>query len=277
MDRKRRILLHPGFRRTGTASVAAMLAANRAVLEPHLAVLSGADLDPAAALCEDFSADLHPLRLADLVETLDALLARHRLAPADGDPRDLLLSSPRLSGLLPGTPAVPSYEAAPITAAYLAGYFADRFPDAEVALVFTTRSPRAWLQSVWTAQLAAERLMQDWTTFSAAYARAANLDHAVLTTAHAVAPIGVYSLPLEEAARHSLGPGGALLELFDLPGDLRAHLLPGPHAAPGPDAALAVTLLDLNRSGLAKPVLQAEKDRVLRAAAPRRATSGGTV
>ncbi len=50
---------------------------------------------------------------------------------------------------MPGWPKVESYAVAPLTASYLAGYFAERFPDAEVMLIYTTRGADAWLDSVW--------------------------------------------------------------------------------------------------------------------------------
>ncbi len=276
MPRQRRILLHPGFHRTGTASVAAFLDANRADLAPHLGLLLPPDLTAATDLTRRFSADLNPLRLADLVETMDDILAAHGLHPILNDTRDMVISAPDLGGLMPGAPGVTSYGAVPIATAYLAGYLTERFPRAEVVVVFTTRGPRDWLQSVWRASLAAQRLKQDWTTFSAALARAANLDHAILNAAHAIDPVAAYTLPLHEAALHPQGPGGALLELIDLPAPLRAALRPVPATGRGPSPDLAATLLELNLSDLPKKLLaeekqlltQAERTRAPDAAAP---------
>lgn len=265
MTRQRRILLHPGFHRTGTASIAAYLAANRAALAPHLGLLLPDQLQAAGALCANFASDLNPLRLIGLVDTLDDIFAENGLHPMLNDSRDIVMSCAALSGRLPGAPGVASYEAAPITIAYVAGYLAERFEGAEIMVTLTTRAPHDWLDSTWRTQLGRYRLKEDWPDFSAAHARAANLGHALMKTAHAIDPVAAFSLPLEEAREHPHGPGGALLELMDLPDAVRLSLRPVGREGAGPQANVAAQLLELNRSDLPRATLESEKQLVLRA------------
>jgi hypothetical protein len=251
----RSILLHPGFHKTGTSSIQHLLWTNRALLAPHVTVLLLRHLRPAAQICMSFARSRNPLVLADLAGAMDAILADH--LPAD--PGDLILSCEGLSGHLPGWPGVADYAAAPVTAAFLTGYLAERFPGVPQAVVYGTRAAQDWLGSVWRHHLLGQRLRQDWPAFAAAHAGAADLDGQVAAIAAGLAPLPVHALPLEEAATHPLGPGGALLDLIALPAAVRAAIVPVPPANRGPDAATAARFLALNRSDLPDAAVQREK------------------
>ncbi len=269
MSRHRRILLHPGFHRTGTRSVGAFLATNRAALAPHLGLLLAPDLAAATALTTNFATDRNPLRLTDMVEVLDGILAENGLHPVVNDTRDMVISAADLTGLMPGAPGIDGYGAAPVATAYLTGYLADRFPQAEIVVVFTTRTSPDWLYSCWRAALFRHRLKQDWPTFRTALAGAANLDDAVVNAARAIDPVTVYSLPLDVGARHRHGPGGALLEMIDLPEAVRGSFEPGAITGQGAGPDLAARFLALNRSDLPRRLLVEEKALLMRAAGSR--------
>lgn len=251
----RRILIHPGFHKTGTSSMQHFLWLNRNALAPHVSLLMLRHLKPAAKICMSFSHLQNPYVLTDLVEVLDALIAEHLPESAP----DLVISCEGLSGHLPGWPKVDSYGAAPITAAYLSGYLTERFPQAEQSFVYSTRDPGAWVHSAWRHHLMSHRMIEDWDSFAARMTPAADLNAVAAEVAEAIGPVPVFTLPLEVALTHPQGPGGALLELVDLPDDLRASLKPVPEANRGPDAALAAEYLRLNRSKLRDDVLKAEK------------------
>jgi len=256
-DRLRRILIHPGFHKTGTSSIQHFLWINRAALTPHVAILQLRHLKPVAQLCMSFSRNINPLMLADLVEPLDAALAD--FGPGPGDTRDIVVSCEALSGHCPGWPGVLDFSAAPYTATVLAGYFAERFPGADIFLVYSTREPETWLRSAWGHHLFGQRLKQGFEDFAAWHRNGADLTAAVLAVAEAIAPVQVFSLPIEESATHPLGPGGALLELIDLPEDLRLSLQPVGHGNRGPQEALAAEYLALNRAPLTDPEVKARK------------------
>jgi hypothetical protein len=61
-------------------------------------------------------------------------------------------------------------------------------------------------------------------------------------------PARVQTVRLETAATHPLGPGGPLLDLCDLPEDMRAALVTVPPVNKGQDAAKLQALLDANRT-----------------------------
>lgn len=252
----RRIVLHPGFHKTGTSSMQHLLWTNRALLQPALGVLLLRHLKPAAEICMHFARHQSPLALTNLVEAMDAIMTEH-LPP--GDTRDLILSCEGLSGHLPGWPGVDSYVAAPITGAFLAGYFAERVPNAELQIVYSTRAPDDWLYSAWRHHLHGQRLRMDWPAFETAFRPAANLSDIVTDVAKAVDPVQVFDLPIEEGTHHALGLGGALLELIDLPSDIRAQIVHVGQGNTGPDADLAAEFLALNRSNLPDETVRQRK------------------
>jgi len=255
MAAPRRILIHPGFHKTGTSSMQHFLWTNRALLAPQVNLLMLRHLKAAAKICMYFAFRQNPFVLTDLVETMDQIIAAH--VPANG--ADLIISCEGLSGHLPGWPKVDTYAAAPVTAAYLAGYLAERFPDAEQSFVYTTRAAEAWLASAWRHHLLSHRLTQDWPDFADRIRPASDLPALAAEIAAALAPLPVYALALEEAATHPQGPGGALLELLDLPETLRSALVPVGHGNRGPSRTLAQELLALNRSTLGDAALIARK------------------
>jgi hypothetical protein len=243
----RTILIHPGFPKTGTSSIQHLLWTNRVVIGPHAGLLLHRHLRPAAEICMHFSRHQNLIVLADLVPTLDRIMADH-LPP--GDSRDLILSCEGLSGNLPGRPDIQGYATAPILIAYLAGYFADRFPDAQVKVVLSTRDGADWLYSTWRHQLFARRLRSDWPSYKERYHALSDLDAVVRDVAEALAPVPVTALPLVRALAHPKGPGAALLDLIDLPPPVRDAITPVGHGNKGPTAQIAAQYLALNLSNL---------------------------
>lgn len=256
------ILLHPGFHKTGTGSVQTFLAANRAALSPCLDMLLPPQLEPVALHCLAFSKHHSALILPDLVATLDTIFVAN---PELGE-RDLILSSADLCGHLPGWPGVDTYAVAPFLIECLAGYFAERFSTATVSVVLTTRSTAAWMHSLWQQQLQSRRMTYDFEGFSKRYADVADLGHSVAATATAIEPTPVYDMPLDEALHHPQGPGGAVLELIDLPPGVRAALRPVGVQNRGPDPALTEQFLSLNRSAAPDDAVRRQKDELIRRA-----------
>ncbi|SMY06228.1 hypothetical protein [Flavimaricola marinus] len=258
--RPRRILIHPGFHKTGTSSIQHFLWTNRALLSDTLAVLQLRHLKPAAQLCMSYSRNSSPLLLADLVGALTEAIEEHGPVPDSDDTRDIVVSCEALSGHCPGWPGVDNYAAAPFTASVLAGFFGEVFPGSEVLVVYSTREQDSWLHSAWRHHLLGQRLMVDYETWAPRYRVAADLMPVVIEVAEGLAPVRVFTLPLEESHLHPQGPGGALLELIDLPDDLRRRLQPVGHGNPGPKATLAREYLALNRSALTDSDVKNRKD-----------------
>ena len=215
-------------------------------------------------MCMSFSRSRNPLLLSDLVGELDDALESESLATTDS--RDILVSCEALSGHCPGWPGVDTYATAPYTVSVVAGYFAERFPDAEVMVVFTTRNAEAWLSSAWRHHLVGQKLTEDFPAWSSRLRPASDLMATVVEAADALAPVQAFSLPLEDAARHPLGPGGSLIELLQIPEEVRGALEPIPQANTGPTEELVDELLRLNRSRLPKDGLQRRKKALLKEA-----------
>lgn len=253
-----RILIHPGFHKTGTSSIQHFLWDNRAVLAPHVSLLMLRHLKPVVKRCQGYSHSHNPLILAEVVETMDEALGLYPPQPGTV----LLISCEGLSGHCPGWPGVDDYAAAPVTASFLTGYLAERYPGVPQEIVYTTRSQPGWAASAWRHHLMGQRLRQDWPEFAARFGTV-DLGATVAEIAAALDPLPVYALSLEDAQDHPLGPGGALIELLNLPEAVFARLRPVPRANPGPDESLAAQLLALNLSRLPEAELIARKARLV--------------
>lgn len=258
----RQILLHPGFHKTGTSSMQHFLWANRDALEPYFEVRLMRHFKPVVRLAGMFSRRKNPLQLLDMVPLLDECFAE---LPLRCD-RDLLLSAEGLCGHLPGTHDIHDYSAVPILMTYLAGYLLERFPDAQVKLLFTTRNSYDWLFSTCKHQLRAQRLRLDFTEFEAEYKDAAQLDKVVRKVAKALAPLPVTTMPMSEALRHPLGPGAALVDQMEVPDLVRSSLIPVGKGNEGPSDALWAQFLSINRSSLSDAAAAEAKNALAKTA-----------
>ena len=240
----RQILLHPGFHKTGTSSAHHFLWVNRDALAPYFDLRMFRHLKEVSALCAQVSKTRDPLEMMDIVELLDQSFATH---PVNKD-RDLLISCKGFCGHLPCNPTVPTYESVPMLMTVLAGYLADRFPDAQVKVIFTTRDRDSWLFSMYRQQLRGHRLMLDFDEFANTYIKASDLLGIVNETAEALAPLPVMFMSMEDAVTHPKGPGGALVDQMNVPAKVKAKLLPVGTDNEGPDSNLWHAFLAHNRS-----------------------------
>ena len=256
------ILLHPGFHRTGTSSMQHFLWLNRDVLSPVVTVRLTRHFKALAQHCARYANSTNPLDLTDLIGALDAGFA------ADPVPRDrnLILSSEAFCGDIPGHGAIKTYGAAPALITYIAGYLQDRFPDAQVRVVLTTRSPDEWLFSAYRHVLRRKRLTLSHQAFAKTYADAANLDAIVADVAAAVDPLETLYLPLDHAVTHPLGPGGALLQQMPIPEEMWSQLQPVGVGAEGASQHLWSEFLAMNRSDLPDDLLSTQKEAMAEAA-----------
>lgn len=252
-----RILLHPGFHKTGTSSIQHFLWTNRQVLAPHAAPVMLRHLKPVVRMACRFSRFRNPLDLIDLVPALDQALAEAGIRPD----QDIVISCEGLLGHLPGWPGVATYDAAPTLIAAYAGYLQDRYPGADLQIVLTTRDADGWLFSAYRHHLRGQRMTLSADEFAAQYATAADLGGAAAAIVAAV-DVPVRTIDLADMRGHPGGPGGALCDLLDLPETTRARLRPVGQGNIGPDAGLWQRFLDLNRSTLADRAVHAEKARL---------------
>lgn len=231
---------------------------NRDLLAPHLTVRLTRHFKPLAQQCSRYAVSQNPLDLTDLIEALDQGFAEHPV-PRD---RNLLISSESLCGDIPGHGAVRDYRAAPALITYLTGYLQERFPEAEVRVILTTRDPQEWLFSVYRHVLRRSRLTLTPDAFAKDYAKAADLDSVVAEIAAAIDPLETLYLPLNLALTNSLGPGGALLDQVPLPDETRAALQPVGIGAAGAAPQVWGQFLAMNRSDVSDTICTAEKEQM---------------
>ena len=108
-------------------------------------------------------------------------------------------------------------------------------------------------------------LREDFEDFCTSFAVPPNTEHDAQAIATALAPNPVYIARLEDFADHPEGPAAAILDLADVPADVRNGLLPAPRRNQGQSAEIEQEFLRLNRSGQPKTTLKSIKDRILQA------------
>ncbi|MEQ9260332.1 MAG: hypothetical protein RIG84_14690 [Roseovarius sp.] len=254
-----RILIHPGFHKTGTTSVQSGLQRNAATLAPRLRVLLMEDFPRAITAARRHSADPAPKRLDAYAQALDAAFAK--LDPKDARP--VLVSSEKLLGWIPGRRDNWSYAAAPDFMARMVEVLEARFGGAaEITLFFTTRDPEAWMRSVYWQNLKVMRLTEEFESYRSRLAKAVPLDEvveAVRRTLGSRPGLRVVSRPVEALREAPQGPLGAALDLLEIGCE---GLLPFKSYNLQPEGA-ARALLDLNRSGMDDAALSAAKQALM--------------
>lgn len=258
----RQILLHPGFHKTGTSSMQHFMWVNRAALEPYFDLRMLRYLKPVVQLCAAYSRNHNPLALVDLVDLLDDVFTEFPVR----DDRDLLISCEGLAGHLPGWPNVRDYSAVPILMTYIAGYLVERFPDAQVKVLFTTRSANEWLYSAYRHHLRGQRLTLDFKEFEAEFSASSDLEKVISEVATALDPLPVLTMPMSDALRHPHGPGAALVDHMNVPQIVRDTLQSVGKGNEGPSDVLWEQFLKLNRSTLPNRAVANQKAALANAA-----------
>lgn len=258
----RRIIVHPGFHKTGTSSMQHFLWHNRARLLPFVEIYQLRHLRAVAQIAMGFSRSHNPMHLIDMSDVLADVFKDF----GSDDSRDILLTCEGLSGHLPGWPGVDTYAAAPTLAAYLAGWLGERFAGAEIIFVYSLRDVDGWLSSTWRHHLLGQRLVLDEPEFEVKYRAAANLLGITADVEGEIDGLELRKIWLDEAKKHALGLGGTLTDMLNLPDDVCANLQPVLPGNIGPNAGLAAQMLALNRGGLADADLVAQKANLAKAA-----------
>ena len=249
-----KVTLHPGFHKTGTSGVQAVLRANRRRIAPLAGVLLLRDLGPAVAASTAYATTRDPADLVRFQAAFAAGLAAHRERPA------LIISCEGLCGRTPGKRGISDYSAALPLCKAMAQALEDVIsPSLVLTFAFTTRAAQPWLSSAWRHNLAGYRVTEDFAEWAALYGHAAQFDTILQQVQHALPAHRVISLPLEQALDDVLGPAGPVLRLAGFPVRRLARFAPVGRVNTGPSAAQATELLRLNRLGLTDGDLRAAK------------------
>lgn len=254
----RRVVIHAGFHKTGTSSVQRTLRANRKLLMPELAIRLKGQMNDLMHATRGYSTWRDPLTLTKVIHRFDALLAALPLMPR----RCLVLSAEEFSGHMPGRGDLMDYSAAPILLSAFSKVIANRFPNAEQAIYFSTRNPESWLKSAYWEHVKSSSLTLDYDAFSARYAEAANFESIVSNTKYAV-DCKVHAARLEDCKDLPLGPCDPLLDICNLPIDLRRQMIAQPIANTRHDDDVLLALLAANRAYADRGERKAAKQAIL--------------
>lgn len=252
-----RVLIHPGFHKTGTTSLQRGATAQSAVLRGRLRVILPHDMEQVNHTARRYSLGPTPRRMAAFEAVVGALMAR--LDPQDSRP--LLISSEHLCGLIPGRKSVCSYAAAPELVTRFAQILARRAPQADLTVWFTTRRAEAWLRSVYWQNLRGSRITESLADYADRLAPAARLADVVAEARDRLAGLApVVDDALEDFGTHPFGPLGVALDRLNVSTE---GLSPLPRQNVQPTKGVEL-LLSLNRSGLDDAALAVEKSQALR-------------
>ncbi|MEX3316536.1 hypothetical protein [Sulfitobacter sp. PS-8MA] len=238
----RRIILHPGFHKTGSSSIQATLRANRAALKPHVALRLRWHMKDLLHATRGYSTWRDPISLLKAEHRFEALLDSLPQMPR----RTLLLSAEELAGHLPGRGDLADYSAAPEALELFHRTLRRRFPKAEIMVYLSTRAADDWLASAYWEHVRSSSMTLSLAAFTARHAPAAKLDEMRDEITRRL-PCPVHHAALEDCQHLPLGPATPLLELCDLPPDLMARLTLPPPANTRLPAPVLQALLDANR------------------------------
>ncbi|MBY6047183.1 hypothetical protein [Vannielia litorea] len=258
------ITIHAGFHKTGTTTLQALLRQNRTALSKHADIYLAHDMGSLSLAGRFYGADPGPDRRKAFVVACNRFLADLRPAP------HILISRESLCGKMLGDLRVDGnliteYGDVTVTLSrILSRRVQARFgPDARLRLVYTTRSPESLLRSAWSHNLRHRRLTDSFETFRAQFPAPPDLEKTVDAVRAALPGVEVLSMPLEEIARHRLGPAGPLLEAIGVPQDELAQFAPIGSRRKGQSAGLSEEILALNRTITDKATLRARKQALL--------------
>ncbi|MFD1342296.1 hypothetical protein [Litorisediminicola beolgyonensis] len=249
-----KVLLHPGFHKTGTTTLQRTLAENRAVLGDRLSVLLPEDLDEVAAAARRQSLAPSPRLLARVRKRLAERLREI------SDARPLLITCEHLAGAIPGRKGLWSYGETPALAVALVEAVTQRFvAETQVTVFFTTRAPEPWMRSVYWQNLRSNRITESFEDYADALGSAADLD-AVVAATRAALGTRAETLSVDiDTASDGLGPLAVALDSLGVSPD---GLVPAKSQNVRPADGIE-TLLALNRSDLDDDALSREKRRYL--------------
>lgn len=252
-----RILLHPGFHKTGTSSLQRGAVARQQDLSAHLHLMLTPDVIGAARAARRFSARPQTENLRRFAEEFSAALPE----PQSLTGRALLISCEDLCGYIPGNHGIEAYDAAPSLMNTATAVLHARYGEAaRIIIWFTTRDGDAWQRSVYYQNLRAMRLTRDFDGYRETLTRAAQLDTITSAVAARLGPRAtVHATAIEACGKAPLGPLGEALRLLEIRAD---HIAPVHAQNVQPDGA-AEALLALNRSDLDDQALAGAKRDLL--------------
>ena len=256
-----RVLLHPGFHKTGTKSVQQFLSANGPVIWPHAALILPDRIRAITQLA--FASTRNPTAdiLALLGDEMRRFLATLSLSRKGGKPpRDIIISAENLAGPMPRGDG-PGYPALQAILTALTAALHDSAGAREVTIYLSLRDQQDWARSVHAhhaRRLSGLRLTDGVDQMTAALARFPLAQQAALTVPGAT----VLAADIATFAAQPFGIAQPFVDFLRLPPDAVARLTPVQYLH-RTDPALTDQVMALNRSALDDAALEQAKRALL--------------
>ncbi|MDO5630654.1 MAG: hypothetical protein Q4G22_02330 [Paracoccus sp. (in: a-proteobacteria)] len=255
-----RVLLHPGFHKTGTKSVQQFLWANGPLIWPHTALILPARITELTRLAFAQTRAPSPHNLAALGDEMRQFIGGLSLARPGKTPRDVIISAENLIGPMPRGDG-PPYPATALILTELVAALRETIDATEVTIHLSLRDQTAWARSIHAHH--ARRLNGPRMTASAAdlateLARWPLAQRAALTIPGAT----VTATDIATLAGERWGIAQPFVDFLHLPAAALDQLTPVPHLHRS-DHALTDRMLELNRSLLDADALAQSKRALL--------------
>jgi hypothetical protein len=242
-----RMVVHAGFHKTGTSTIQKILRQNKRLLQPFTRIVLKPGL---ASLCD--ATRLWSRRRETFERRgveIELELFFEALNPKAG--RTICISAEDLAGHMPGRKSVERYDAAPGLMQLFAQAAANApFQVNDLTFLFTTRSSDSWLRSSYVQHVRGDRMVMDFEAYAEQFKPAGYFETILDDISKAVAPASVVQSRLEDTRNLPFGPAAPLLDLLNVPEEIRSQMTPSSPVNPAPADDVLAELLRLNRSGL---------------------------
>lgn len=213
-----RLIVHPGFHKTGTTTVQSQLLAAQPLWEARAGgrwLVGLRDQMPGLAhTARLYSESGDALDLGMMQNALADWLEAQDWAGAEG----AVISCEDYAGQMPGRGSRRDYSAAPALMRAFVEVAQSFFGgQVELAIHFSTRAPESWWPSVHWQNVRTGKLAESWETFSARMQGAEGLDATVAAVRQALGAVPVSAMALEESRTLPWGLITPLLDLMGLP------------------------------------------------------------
>ncbi|MBC6408778.1 MAG: hypothetical protein GDA40_12180 [Rhodobacteraceae bacterium] len=210
----KKIVIHPGFHKTGTTTLQAVLRQNRALLRPYLKSILPGEIKSLLQAARGYSMWRDPF-------TREKFRSRFRAPLAKQDQLRgpcLCISTENLSGHLSGRGSLGDFSAAIALTKDMARITTQTVCSAEIQFYFSTRAAKPWLDSAYWEHVKSSSMTMDLDTFNTRFSRAGDFDPLLAKIATNV-PIAVNRL--EEV---SPAPWSPLLTLCGVHDEVQDNL-----------------------------------------------------
>ena len=259
-----RVIIHPGFHKTGTTSLQQFLEINATALASHVRVILKPQMEDVASCARDCSnasfLGLNTIRRVAFRRRFADILQRTPLETG----QTLLISCEALVGRMPGRENVVAFDAAAGLAKDMVRVAEKHFEDLDLTLLYTMREQASWVRSAYSHLIHQSKFTMSEAAFSEKFHRAGDLEAIVTRVAKAIAPRPPVTSQLEATTHEPFGPASALLQLLDLPTEVIATLVSPKHLNRQLDAFEKSKLQDYNAQDITDTELSQIKRRFLR-------------